>query len=509
MKAPVSEQAPQQMPINEVSFNWSIGRLRAGVALATLTTLLTGCTIGSPKASPRATQQMPSATQTQETPAPASETPSPEASATPSVWVTESPSVEPTPAVTVTVYRPEPTPSPTPSDTTEKPKNKSNEPCAVLIGNTAAKASLDTVLKKYLQEKFVDAHRAPGGAVVVNCGDQPITSVTFGRLTYDSNKEVTLATKYDVSSVTKIFTSLGILMLHEKKLLDIDKPIREILPEYAKSDIAKSTIRQLLQHRSGLVDGRYSQVIKDSSNPRQIEKNLFKQPVTKDQIGKYHYSNFGVSIAAIAASRQLKRPLNEVIDEEIFKPLGMKNSGYHPKSNCAPTMSDYDDEKFTHCELQDKLARLLLPNKRVGHAGVSTSASDAQLFLAEMNKAFHGKSSIIPQTVVKTMCKPQGKENESDGYGYGTGMRINTVKNAAGIKRNFGDKMSSIACGHTGWNGTHLVWDQSTDLSVAFLSNGTYGKHMETQEEGFAADRRGANNRVVEALHAALKTANR
>lgn len=290
-------------------------------------------------------------------------------------------------------------------------------------------------------------------------------------------------------------------MLHEKKLLDIDKLIGEIIPEYAKSDIAKSTIRQLLQHRSGLVDGRYSEVIKDSKDPRQIEKNLFKQPITQKQIGKYNYSNFGFLIAGVAASRQLKRPLNEVIDEEIFKPLYMRDTGYKPKNNCAPTTSDYDMTTYAHCELQDKLVRLLIPNGKVSHAGVFTTANNLQLFLAEMNKAFHGKSTIIPQSVVKIMCTDVDPKYDP---GYGTGMRINDVKNENKIKRNFGDKMSSIACGHTGWNGTHLVWDQSTDLSVAFLSNGTYGKHMETQEEGFAADRRGVNNRVVEALQAAL-----
>lgn len=356
-----------------------------------------------------------------------------------------------------------------------------------MAANEVATSALRQVLVKYLDDKFIKGHQAPGGVIVVGCGEETIASVTFGNKTYEKKNPVTLETKYDVASVTKLFTTMGILMLHEQGVLDIDEPIHTTLPEYAKGLKATITLRQLLQHKAGIIDGKYSQILNGSSEPAQIEENLLDWPVEKDQVNKYNYSNVGFSVAGIAASKQLGRPLTEAIEELIFEPLGMKNTTYTPAQNCAPTTSDYDSTVY-NCDLQDRLGRPLQGDSY--HTGVFTTGEDIAIFMQEVSKALMNKSPMISREIISTMCTPSSP-------GYGTGARINDIVTSNGIKTNFG-RLSNEACGHTGWNGTQIAWDPQSGLSIGFLSNGTYDQHMENRYADFSSIRRGANNRVIE-----------
>ncbi len=406
----------------------------------------------------------------------------------------------PSPETPRTHTTPTPTPhiSIAPPDESDETPSKIDEQCARLASSEAT-ANLEEVLANYLDKWFTKPRETPGGVVVVGCGDRTITSIAFGNKTYEKQDPVTLETKYDVSSVTKLFTTMGILMLHEKGVLDIDEPVGTTLPEYAKGAKAAITLRQLLQHKAGIIDKRYSEIINSSTDPAQIEENILDQPIAKEQIGRYTYSNVGFSVVGIAASRQLGYPLTEAIEALIFKPLGMNNTTYTPSKNCAPTTSDYDSTVY-NCKLQDRLGRPLQGNSY--HTGVFTTGEDMALFMKEVSKALADKRSLFSHELVTTMCTPSS-------LGYGTGARINGIVNSSGIKANFGDKMSDKACGHTGWNGAHIAWDPDSRISVGFLANGTYSKHMENRYEDFSSWRRGINNRAVEALAKAIEATKR
>lgn len=404
----------------------------------------------------------------------------------PSELPSTAPSTEPTQTVSPSdIPTSEPPSTETPStDPSTQVSSEIEQRCAEFAGDVAQTEALRQRVASFLTSQLVKKRQSPGAVVVIGCAEQPIAAVSVGSTRYEEKLPPTLETKYDVSSVSKFFTAMGILMLHEKGMLDIDEPVGKHLPEYAKGTKASVTLRDLLQHQAGIVDGRYSEVLDGSTNPNQIEANLLAWPVKKSQKGAYLYSNVGFSVAGIAASRQLGQPLTEAIEELIFKPLGMKNTTYDPKSDCAPTTSDYDSTTY-ECTLQDRLGRPLQGNSY--HTGVFTTGQDTALFMREVARAFMDKSKVISSELIQAMCTPSST-------GYGMGARINGITDATGNKINFGKEMSDQTCGHSGWNGTKISYDPTTGLWTGFLANGTYGSHMESRYDTFSALRRTVNN---------------
>lgn len=382
--------------------------------------------------------------------------------------------------------------SASPSDQTDQ-LSANQKKCLELVRDAESLQRLKNELAVYAMRNIVADRQAPGGVVVVGCDTQTLVSVPFGKETYSSGAKVTEHTRYDISSSTKPFTALGIIKSAAEGNLELNRPVGDDLPEYSKGAKADISLSELLQHRAGIVDGRYSEIMNGSTDPDQIKQNIVNWPVTKSKIGKYEYSNVGFSVAGIAASHQLGEPLTEVIEKSIFEPLGMSDTTYTPEGDCAPTTSDYDSTVY-ECDLQDRLGRPM--QGETYHTGIFTSGHDMAIFMKELANIQNGNSSIVPKSAFETMI-------DRSSPGYGMGFRINNkdVKTVALLS----NKMSSEAFGHTGWNGTMFTYDPATSLWTVFLSNATYKQNLKPMEyrlDKFSDLRRGVNDIAVDAWEA-------
>ncbi|MBL0136020.1 MAG: serine hydrolase [Chitinophagaceae bacterium] len=118
------------------------------------------------------------------------------------------------------------------------------------------------------------------------------------------------------------------MVLVDKGQLSIDDLVGKYISDFTSADKKDITIRHLLTHTSGLHDW-YPMYYR--SNNRQSTYKLIGSLPLKYPVGKErHYSDLGFTILGQIIETISGMPLEEYVDKNIFKPLGMKSSTYIP-----------------------------------------------------------------------------------------------------------------------------------------------------------------------------------
>ena len=197
------------------------------------------------------------------------------------------------------------------------------------------------------------------GAILISNKNKPDLINIYGY--QDVNKEIplTLQSSFRLGSISKQFTAMAIMILHNKQRLEYDDPVQHYLPTFPYSDV---TIRNLLTHSSGIADYMdlalkeyFSFFTKIGFYLNQSMVNIFyngKPSEYKDHytvltsddvlrmISKYHskrifhsnekylYSNSGYVILSLIVEAITGKTFELFLDEEIFNPLDMENSSF-------------------------------------------------------------------------------------------------------------------------------------------------------------------------------------
>lgn len=152
----------------------------------------------------------------------------------------------------------------------------------------------------------------------------------LGRLRIDKSATVAPQTPFCIGSTSKAFTALSLAQLADDGKLDWDTPVREYMPEFdLHDDVAarQMTARDLLSHRSGLP--RHDAVWFGNDRPRaEVMKNLRHLKPYKTFRQTYQYQNLMYLAAGYLVEKITGCSWEEHVRERIFKPLGMKSSGF-------------------------------------------------------------------------------------------------------------------------------------------------------------------------------------
>lgn len=140
-------------------------------------------------------------------------------------------------------------------------------------------------------------------------------------------------TKFRLGSITKQFTATLILQLVEQGKIKLDGKLTDYLPAYRRDTGAKVTIHNLLTHTSGIpsytsLPGFFQNV---SRNPFTIDEFIKKYAsgdLEFEPGSKFVYDNSGYFLLGAIIEKVTGKPYEQVVKENIFDPLGMKNSGY-------------------------------------------------------------------------------------------------------------------------------------------------------------------------------------
>src|SRR5438034_2891968 len=171
------------------------------------------------------------------------------------------------------------------------------------------------------------------GAALVADNGKVIYKMGFGLANMEWNIPNTPETKFRLGSITKQFTATLILQLVEQGKIKLDGKLIDYLPDYRKDTGAKVTIHNLLSHTSGIpsytsLPGFFQNV---SRNPFKVD-DFIKQYASGDLEfepgSKFVYDNSGYFLLGAIIEKVTGKPYEQVLKENIFDPVGMKNSGY-------------------------------------------------------------------------------------------------------------------------------------------------------------------------------------
>ncbi len=167
--------------------------------------------------------------------------------------------------------------------------------------------------------------KVPGLAVVVVQNGETVLRKGYGDRDVESGLPVTEDTHFMICSITKTFTSTGLALLVDERLLDWDKPVREYLPQFRLHDpvaMERITVRDLLCHRSGLPRHDWVWMPGDLSREEMFAAMRHLEP-SKDIRTSFQYQNLGYLAAGMVAERISGLSWEEFIRNRLSNKLGM------------------------------------------------------------------------------------------------------------------------------------------------------------------------------------------
>ena len=289
----------------------------------------------------------------------------------------------------------------------------------------------------------------PSAALAVGIGDKTYLKQTYG--------DCTDATLFDMASLSKILgpTMIALRFLEEGRFRLYDT-VADFFPQ-VPADKKDVTILQLMTHTSGIPAHFF--LYDHISDPADAAQAILDHPLAQAPGGDPIYSCMGYILLGKILEKISGLPLDELADEYVFRPLGMKNTGYHPAGHCAPTELDPATGKLLCGLVHDENARFL---KGISaNAGVFSDLNDMITFVKMLSLG--GNGYLSPATLAAAI---KNRTPNSKGEFRGLGF------NLAGSEKNFlGDLVSPRAYGHTGFTGTSIALDPETGLWMVLLTN--------------------------------------
>jgi len=274
-----------------------------------------------------------------------------------------------------------------------------------------------------------DKNDMPGCAVGAVRDGRLVYKRAFGMANLDYDVPNTTSTLFNLASSSKPFTAASIALLAQQGKLSLDDDIRKYLPEMPKYDDT-ITIRHLIHHTSGIreyqalvtfgglgTDNAYSD--KDILNMLARQKNISFKPGTKHQ-----YSNSNYHLLGIIVGRVSGKSLRAFAEENIFKPLGMKNTLFFDnrnevvKNRAQGYMIGPDKTIRARASLFDL----------VGGGGVLTTVEDLYLWVQNFYEPKVGNKELI------SLLTAPGVLNNGEKMNYAGGLFLNKYKGSPVIK---------------------------------------------------------------------------
>ena len=167
----------------------------------------------------------------------------------------------------------------------------------------------------------------PSASVAVVRDGKIACVLAVGSARLDPKSPAAASMRYGIGSVSKQFTAAAVLLLAEEGKLSLDDPVSKYLPDLTDADKVK--VRQLLSHTSGYQDywpqDYVPPFMKTETTAQGILDRWAKQPLDFAPGAQYQYSNTGYVIAGLIVEKAGGKPLMEVLETRIFRPLGMKS----------------------------------------------------------------------------------------------------------------------------------------------------------------------------------------
>jgi len=326
------------------------------------------------------------------------------------------------------------------------------------------------------------------GNVLVAKGGNIIYQQNLGYADYNSKRKLNDSSVFELASVSKQFTAMGIMILKERRQLTYDDNVKRFFPDFPYDNI---TIRNLLTHTSGLPE--YENQFEKYWDHKKIAFNkdvleMLKQ--RKDTLlfkpgSKWQYSNTGYAVLASIIEKTWGTDYEKFLTRFIFQPLGMTHTFiYNSRRSTGKIPANYA-LGFVY---SDSLKRYILPDSLskfdyvyyldgiVGDGCVNSTTGD----LLKWDRALY-TNKLVSKTTLDEMLSPlvlMSPRDSTNFYGFGVMVQPKSPRG----------KVIS----HTGgWPGYSTLIVRRTDIDetiIALSNNETLSGQVRAGIESILAD---------------------
>ena len=320
-------------------------------------------------------------------------------------------------------------------------------------------ADLDAIV-----QSAVDQGKMPGAVVIVGHNGAVVYRKAFGLRSIEPVREqMTLDTIFDLASLTKcIATTTAMMQLIDSGRVRLNDPVSAYLPWFAENGKSQITVRELMTHYSGLapdLDLKQPWQGRDTALKMIMEAKPVNPPGTRFVYSDINFETLGLIVEKIAGM-----PLNQYAEKHIFAPLGMTSTGFLPPEKWMPRIAptEYDENgRMLRGIVHDPTARRM--GGVAGHAGLFSTADD----LAKFAQQLLNGHTILSRSAVEKMSTPQQAANAASLRGLGWDIDSPFASNR-------GEFLPVGSFGHTGFTGTSLWIDPTTDSYIILLTNAVH-----------------------------------
>lgn len=284
--------------------------------------------------------------------------------------------------------------------------------------------TLDGKLKKAVTNENLT------GAVWSTISDDIITTGAIGLKNADTKEILENDDRVLIGSVTKTLIATAILRLASQGKLDIDSPVHKILPKILFDNPWREnnpvTIRDLLNHTSGIEDARFWQVFStESTSTTPLEYIFSKNPsVLKVRTipgTRFSYSNMGYSFLGLIIEKITQEPYENYLYKNLLVPLGMNSSTFQFTTQKEENVDQHlAMGHFDNGTTQENIPMFLRP------AGQFTTTAKDMVLLAKflMSDGVINEKSFIDKELLNQMGNPISTESYKNGLtsGYQFGL---------------------------------------------------------------------------------------
>ena len=295
------------------------------------------------------------------------------------------------------------------------------------VPDTSAISCDSTISEKKLQKidslfQNMVAEKKFNGAILISRGDSILYANFNGYADFQTKRELTQNSRFEIASVSKQFTAAAILMLYEQGKLKLTDNVQRFIPDFPYNGI---TVHQLLCHRSGLPEyfkfaDKYHKdtnfIIGNDSLLRML--NVFKPKILQMPNKKFEYCNTGYVVLASIVERVSGMKFTDFVHTNIFTPLKMTESCFYYYDKIPAEVFVMGNKNATTPYQRDYMSGI------VGDKGIYTTAND--LFIWS-NALDEGK--LLKLKTLKMAFSPQNPEKDNcQNYGYGWRIECDTCK---------------------------------------------------------------------------------
>ena len=330
---------------------------------------------------------------------------------------------------------------------------------------TGPLASVDAVITQAIHDGNI-----PGAVLLVGHNRQVIYRKAYGNRALEPRREpMTLETIFDLASLTKVVaTTTAVMKLVEEGKIRLNDPVAKYLPEFGQNGKEDITVRQLLTHYSGLGPDLDLKTIWEGKET--AYRMAFGEAPEAPPGSRFSYSDVNFIVLGAMVERVSGETLDKYCERRIFAPLKMMHTRFTPPAGLRPKIAptQYDEnEHMLRGVVHDPTARRM--GGVAGHAGLFSTADD----LAKFSQALlNGGGGVLSALSVEKMTRPEQPPSAPVLRGFGWDID-------SPFSSNRGDLLPVGSYGHTGFTGTSMWIDPTTQTYIILLANAVHPRGKE------------------------------